>query len=150
MRCFHFDLPLRVIAKRRSAGRSNRRSWRRREAFTLLEVIVALVLMASVLVGSLLSFSAHQRQLAAADKRVAAIAVADDLLSQLTGDSRRLPYPLREVIPGYPNWFWQTSVVGTTSPLGIPMRVIRLSVIEFRPQDGVLQTLASVDLVEPV
>ena len=82
--------------------------------------------MATVLVGSLLSFSAHQRQLAVADKRIAAVSFADDLLSQLTAGGRQLPQSMRGAIPARPNWYWQTSVVAATAPMGVPMAVVRL------------------------
>ena len=118
-------------------------------AFTILEVIIGLILMSTVLVASMLSYSAHQKQLAVADKRIAAVSFADDVLGQLTGGAKKLPRSMRGAIPAQPNWYWQTSVVGTTSPMEVPMAVIRLQVVEVKP-DGSSLVLTSVDIVEPI
>jgi hypothetical protein len=105
--------------------------------------------MATVLVASMLSFSAHQRQLAVADKRIAAVSFTDDLLSELMAGGRRLPQSMRGVVPAQTNWYWQTSVVGTTAPMSVTMMVLRLSVVEVKP-DGSSNVLTSVDIVEPI
>ena len=118
-------------------------------AFTILEVVIGLILMATVLVASLLSFSAHRRQLAVADKRIAAVSYADDLLAQLTAGEKRLPTSMRGRIPAQSNWYWQTSLVGTTAPMEVPLKVIRLQIIE-RKADGSTQILTSVEVVEPI
>tara|TARA_R110002049_G_scaffold4601_5_gene32723 strand:+ start:1012325 stop:1012750 length:426 start_codon:yes stop_codon:yes gene_type:complete len=120
-----------------------------RGGFTLLEVVVGLILMATVLIGSMLSYSAHQRQLVASDKRIAAVSFADDLLSQLTAGQRRMPTSIRGVVAAQPNWYWQTAIIGRTAPMNVPMDVVRLSVFEVRP-DGTVQVLTSVDVVEPI
>ncbi len=115
--------------------------------FTLIEVVVGLALMASVLVASLLSFSAHRRQLRTADARIAAVAVADELLEFLSSGPDGLPTSGRGRIPGRANWIWQTNVVGMTTPMLVPMQVVRFRIIEFRG-DGSPQTLVSVHVME--
>ena len=117
--------------------------------FTLLEVVVGLILMATVLVGALLSFSSHQRQLAFADKRIAAVSYADEILARLTAGQRQLPRSMRGTVAEQPNWYWETSVVGTTAPMNVPVYVVRFRVVEVRP-DGSTQMLTSVDVVEPI
>ena len=118
-------------------------------AFTLLEVVVGLTLMASVLVGSLLSFSAHHQQRRIADAKIAAVTVADQLLDELSGTREGVPAVGRGMIAGRPNWFWRTNVIGTAAPAEIPMRVIRLEVVEVINK-GRMLPLATVDLVEPI
>ena len=121
----------------------------RRLAFTLLEVVVGLTLMASVLVGSLLAFSAHQKQRRNADAKIVAVAIADELLNQFTSSREGIPAIGRGAISGQPNWFWRTGVVGASAPVGVPLRVIRLEVVEVTEQ-GSLRPLATVDVVEPI
>lgn len=116
-------------------------------AFTLLEVVVGLTLMASVLVGTLLSFSAHQKQRRLADAKLAAVRVADDLLNELTASREGIPPAARGLVDGRPSWFWQTSVVGMAAPANLPLRVIRLEVIEVTDR-GSWQPLATVEVVE--
>ena len=84
-----------------------------------------------------------------ADKRIVAVSFADDLLSQLTGGGRQLPQSMRGGVPARPNWYWQTSVVGVTAPMNMPMKVLRLRIIEVKP-DGSSNVLTSVDVVEPI
>jgi prepilin-type N-terminal cleavage/methylation domain-containing protein len=122
---------------------------RSQSGFTLLEVVVALTLMASVLVGSLLSFSAHQKQRRLADAKIAAVAIADDLLNQFSGIREGIPVPSRGAVAARTNWFWRTSVVGMTAPAQVPLRVIRLEIVEVTVA-GLLQPLATVDVVEPI
>ena len=127
------------------------KSWpcRHNTAFTLLEVVVGLTLMASVLVGSLLSFSAHQKQRRMADAKLAAVAVADDLLNQLSGSRDGIPVAGRGLIAGKANWFWRTGVVGMAAPADLPLQVIRLEIVEVT-SEGSLRPLATVDVVEPI
>lgn len=123
--------------------------FRHNSAFTLLEVVVGLTLMASVLVGSLLSFSAHHQQQRMAEAKIAAVAVADQLLDEMAGSREGVPAVGRGIIAGRSNWFWKTNVIGNAAPASIPMRVIRLEIVEVN-NDGRILPLATVDVVEPV
>ena len=115
-----------------------------RRGFTLLEVIVALALMGSVLVGSLLAFSQHRHQLSMADKRLEATVFADQLVNQLSSQQGGMPSNARGPVPGKSGWIWQTLPVGTTTIATIPMRVVRLQILEI----NVAPTqLVSVDIV---
>ena len=118
-----------------------------RNGLTLIEIVVGLVIMASVLASSLIAFSAHRRQLRHAEQRIEAVAIADELLLLLSGQVDGFPNSGRGTIAGKPQWFWQTSIVGTTSPMDVPLQVIRLRVIETQ-QDGQQKLLTSVDVVE--
>lgn len=124
-----------------------RASTRSQSAFTLVEVVVGLSLMASVLVGSLISFTAHHRQLRAAESKLTAVSIADELLSRLSGSRQGVPRAGRGAIAGRPGWYWQTRIVGVAAPAGIPLQVIRLEVIESRT-DGTARLLTHVDIVE--
>ena len=119
-----------------------------RSAFTLLEVVVGLTLMASLLVGSMLSFSAHRKQLRNADATLAAVAISDELLVEFSASRDGIPRASSGPLSGRPNWFWQTRIVGLTAPANIPLQVIRLEVIEIT-SDGTRRVLSAVDVVEP-
>ena len=121
----------------------------RRGAFTLLEVVVGLALMASVLVGSLLSFSAHHQQRRTAEAKIAAVDVADQILNEMSESRAGIPLTGRGLITGKPNWFWRTSIAGVANPAQTPLRVIRFQVIEVN-RNGRMQPLMSVDVVEAI
>ncbi len=129
--------------------RCKRCASQRDSAFTLVEVVVGLALMASVLVATLLSFSAHRKQLRAADARIAAAAVADDLLETLRAHPDGFPKSSRGPIAGRSDWIWQTNIVGVVSPLQVPLQVIQFSIIDLAG-DRRGQALVSVNIVEPV
>lgn len=98
--------------------------------FTLIEVIIGLTLMATVVVSSLLAFSAHRKQRRTAEAKLAAVTVADNLLHRLSSGRDGIPVAGRGVIPGHPYWFWQTSPVGTIRRAEIPLRVIEFRIVE--------------------
>ncbi|QEG02838.1 hypothetical protein Mal15_69590 [Stieleria maiorica] len=120
---------------------------RRQRAFTLLEVIFALALMGSLLVGSILAFSRHRKQLSMADKQLEAARVADRLVHELTAQQGGLPIAARGAVVGNSGWVWQTSPLGSTSLATVPMQVVRFQMMEI---DGNSTTpLIAVDLVKP-
>ena len=137
---------LRVVAN--ASFQENDSFAHRRRAFTLLEVIVGLTLMATMLVGSLLAFAAHQKQRRLADAKLLAVAVADDILNRMHTAANGIPQNDRGMIVGKPNWFWQTSVVGSISAAEVPMRVVRFQIIE-QPNGQPFRALVTIDLVQP-
>ena len=127
--------------------RCNRRPLDARAGFTLLEVVVGLTLMASLLVGSLLAFSAHQKQLRLAESKLAAAAAADDLLDRLSGSTEGIPLRGRGNVRGT-TWRWRTRPIGTAAPAGIQLDVIRFEIAESLA-NGSLRVLTTVDVVKP-
>ncbi len=121
----------------------------RQRGFTLLEVIVGLTLMATVLVGSLLSFAAHRRQRHLADNKILASAFADELLNVMTTSSDGIPNRGRGPVPGRPRWYWQTNSTTAIVVAEIPLRVIRFEIIE-QTGTGSVRPLVSIDVVEPL
>jgi prepilin-type N-terminal cleavage/methylation domain-containing protein len=118
---------------------------KRRRGFTLMEVVVALVLMGSVLAGSLLAFSRHRKQLSMADKRIEATMIADQLVTELSSQRGGIPIEARGRIAGKPSWIWLTSPVGATQLATVPMQVVRFQILELSPTPT---PLVSVDIVE--
>lgn len=118
-----------------------------RPGFTLLEVVVALALMGSVLVATLLAFSQHRAQLSLAEKRIQATIIADQIVSTLSAQRDGIPIGTQGVVAGKANWIWQTSRVGTTTLATVPMQVFRFQILEIDP---IPTQLVSVDLVRSV
>ncbi|MDM4015768.1 type IV pilus modification PilV family protein [Roseiconus lacunae] len=118
----------------------------RRNGLTLIEVVIALVLMASVLVGSILAFTTHRRQLSRAEKRVQATFLADQWIETFLSSNERIPVPGRGVLSETPNWYWKTSVAGQTVITNVPVRIVRLEIVDAL-QSG--PPLVQVDLVQP-
>ena len=150
MRSSHFKAPQQEPAKKESDVKSSAKSSSRPlrgKAFTLLEVIVGLTLMATMLVGSLLAFAAHQRQARFADAKLQAVAVADELLDRFSGSPGGLPPAGRGAIPGKPGWFWQTTPARAIAPAQIPVRIIRFQIFSQKP-NGPLTPLVTVELVQ--
>ena len=117
------------------------------KGFSLVEVVIGLVLMATLLVSTLLAYGAHQHQRALANAGIEAVAIADELLHRMSNSRDGIPSVGRGVIPGKPSWFWETTIVGTTLPAGVPLQVIRFQVGRVT-SEGAVQSLTSVDVVE--
>lgn len=120
---------------------------KRVRAFTLIEVVVGLTLMASVLVGSLLALSAHRKQRRTADAKLVAVRFADDLMNRFFSLSEGIPLAARGVVPGQPGWMWRTSLVGSAAPAGIPLQVVRVEVLDQSTSAGE-RTLVSIEVVQ--
>ena len=117
--------------------------------FSLVEVVIGLVLMATVLASTLLAYTAHQRQRAMADAKLEAVVIADELLEVFSNSREGIPAAGRGAIMGKPGWFWQSGIAGTASPAELPVRIIRFQVGRISI-DGTAESLISVDLVEPI
>lgn len=117
-----------------------------RGGFTLIEVVVGLVIMAGVLASSLLAFSSHQRARRIADEKLAAVSVADEMLTVFSGSRGGIPPAARGPVVGQSGWWWQTSPVGITSPAGVTLEVTRFQIIEIEA-GGKTNSLVSVDVV---
>ncbi|MDG2221812.1 MAG: hypothetical protein P8L85_10540 [Rubripirellula sp.] len=101
----------------------------RRDGLTLVEVVVGLVLMATVLVSSLLATGAHRRQHHFSNNKLVAVGIADDLLNQFLNSRDGIPPVAQGLIAARPQWSWRTQVVGAAAPAGVPMQVIRLEIL---------------------
>jgi hypothetical protein len=97
----------------------------------------------------MLSFAAHHRQRRVASSKIEAVAIADNLLNQLTAGRGGIPIASRGLVAGKPNWFWQTTFIGTAQPNAVPVTVVRFQIISVGAE-GSSQTLTSVDVVKPI
>lgn len=132
---------IRQASFRRTGGRRLQR-----RGLSLVEVIAALVLMGAVVTSALLAFSSHRRQLSIARQRLEAVGVAEELLPQLMTRRQGLKAGQEGPIAGRPDWFWQTSLVGTTVVATLPMHVIRF---EIRSKTDPKTVLTRIEWVRP-
>ncbi|MEM1068735.1 MAG: hypothetical protein AAGG48_03265 [Planctomycetota bacterium] len=109
-------------------------SRQQRCALTLVEVVVGLVLMATVLVASLMALAAQRRQYRQANHQLIAVGIADEIMNQFQSDPDGMPASGQGFIAGRTGWMWRTRVIGMTSPAGVAMPVIRLEVFDERGQ----------------
>ena len=106
----------------------------RRSALSLVEVVVALVLMGSVLVSSMLAFSSHRRQLSVANQQLEATVIAETIVRELSAQPGGIPASARGVVAGHPNWMWQTSVAGRAQVATVSMRVVAFEILDMTDQ----------------
>jgi len=129
-----------------------------RHALTLIEVVVALVLLASLVVGMVTAYSAHHRQGVLAHRKRRATAAADKLLTQwyLGGDAK-VPRGGSGVLPGPTPLVWRTEIVHRNVIETLPVEVVRLQIFSeavlARRPDSVADAptpLAQVDVILPI
>jgi type II secretory pathway pseudopilin PulG len=92
----------------------------RREAFTLVEVIASLLLLSTLLVATLVAHGRHARQIRAAKEQLAAVAAAEELLSEWNS-SGQTGAPAREGKISGPlqlGWRWEVIETPELRPMG--------------------------------
>ena len=121
----------------------HRRHLHRRVGFTLIEIVVAMVLLATLLSTGILAIGQTRRQMRLAEQRLDACVVADMVLDQLHTGRGGIPTEGTGAIAGRNDWVWMTRVVGGGRPLGVDVQVVRFSIVDRRDS----KVIVSVDLV---
>ena len=101
-----------------------------RRSFTLVEVVVGFVLLATVLVSLLLALARQRRNGEMARGRQAACLIADELLADWIESPTGIPLRGSGGVIGRPGWFWRTTVQANRQVIGIPATIVRLDVFE--------------------
>lgn len=116
-----------------------------RLAFTLVEVLLGMVLLASLAIVSMQGFRAHKLQLRFAEQRAIAIAELDRLL--VGWENRPEGFPMAGFgIVGFERpWVWRASLIEQRTVFGRPMFVVRIGVFENDRLDATM--LAKVDIL---
>ena len=123
----------------------------RRSALTLVEVSVALVLLAGLMVGMITAYGAHLRQMKLANERLAAIEVADQLLAQwYRGSEVRMPRVGQGMLPGAPSYVWQTRPINRSYVETLPVEIVRLKIFSAQAIAKNVPPLAQVDVLMEV
>ena len=122
-----------------------KQSRRSHHGLTLLEVIAAVALLSTSLVGILLSFSKNQEKTMLAEKRLQAIRLADKFFFEKEASQLQLRDGDSGTFLSNPNVSWQVAKTKTLPKLG-------LDVFEFRVVDAELgsKTLLSVEFFAPL
>ncbi len=117
-------------------------------AFTLLEVVVGLVLMATLVASSMVAVSAHRRSLALAGEKRRAVEHADRLLTFWYEDTGEVPDFGQGVIADDPAWTWRIAPIGQRSVCGIAVNVLRLEILAVTAASRSPQVLSSVEVLQ--
>lgn len=104
-----------------------------RSGMTLVEVVAGMTLLACLATGILLAYGAHQKQLRRAEQKIAAVQVADKLLTEWYSGHTTVPRNRQgRVLMGQENWIWSTQSVDVTAIGSISFERIR---VEIYPED---------------
>lgn len=121
----------------------------RAAGLTLIEVVAAIAILGTILVGIVMAKSRHTAQLASAERRMAAVTVADELIaSWWLGED--IPVDQSGICERDESLAWQTRWVTNTPIEQLGARVIRVEMHDRRPaRDSMDKVLVTVDLVVP-
>jgi len=100
----------------------------RRRGLTLIEVVAALALMATLLVAVLTIKAGLARRRAAADRQLRAVAAADGLLTAWWADPPSFPVGRSGPVPTDPALAWSTRVLPNPPAARLGGRVVRLDI----------------------
>src|SRR5580765_2955956 len=114
--------------------RATRQRWRRRPAMTLVEVVGALGLLATLLVALLLARARYTHQAALAQRRLQAVAAADALLATWHQDPRSLPRAGSGAVAGERQFTWRTQRVVSAAVNEMGAAVVRLEILDDRAE----------------
>jgi type II secretory pathway pseudopilin PulG len=118
-----------------------------RLAMTLIEVVGGLALLGTLLVAVLLAKAKFTRQVATADRKLQAVAAADELLTAWRQDANALPRDGAGPVAGDRQFSWRTRTVANPEIAALGAQTVRLEVLDDRAAGAVLATVEVV--VEP-
>ena len=125
----------------------------RRAGLTLIEVVAAIAILGTLLVGIVLASARHTRQIADTRQIDTIVRAADDLLAQWWVDPDEIPIGQSGVIETSPSLAWRTYLVANSDVEDLGARVLRVEVgppgkvgAALGPND---KTIVTVDLVLP-
>ncbi len=122
----------------------------RRRGFTLLEVVVGIMLLATLLVTSLLALGKQRRILRQAHDRQQAISLADAFLTKWHQSSTGVPLSGSGPIAERAGWWWQTEVVANRVVFDKTRPIVRLQIIDRSANSAKESVLLSVELLHQI
>ena len=99
-----------------------------RRGVTLVETVAALVILGTLVAMALSAQARLVHQWNAADMRIEAAKVADDLLSFWWDSPGQMPHQQEGVSTDHPGWRWRTVSLQDAALLRDRMEVVRLSI----------------------
>ncbi len=123
----------------------------KRAGLSLVEVVAAIVILGTILVGVVLAKARHTRQLALAQQQQTAVRAADELLSGWWVSREGVPTEGRGQLATQPGMVWETRLVENGEVQRLGARVVRLEVrlAEGLERAGAEDVLVKVDLAQP-
>jgi prepilin-type N-terminal cleavage/methylation domain-containing protein len=122
-----------------------------RDGLTLIEVVVGLLLLSTLLAGLLLSHGRHARQVQLAQRKLAAIESADQLLADWFAAPDGIPVPATGKAtgraPGPTSLWWETFVADTRHLETLGALTVRVLIREGEPGDDAAQPLVDLSLL---
>ena len=118
-----------------------------RAGLTLIEVVAAVAILGTILVGVVLARSRHTHQLALAGRQRQVVRVADELIAGWWAGSG-VPINASGKIPGHDSLFWKTRETSNRAINKLGARVVRVELREARESRSA-DALVRVDLVLP-
>jgi len=119
----------------------------RAAGLTLIEVVAAIAILGTILVGIVLAKSRLTRQLVEADQRLAAVRAADELIAGWWTRDAGVPVDDAGVVDDHPEWSWRTHVMANPLIERWGARVVR---VEVRPSEGHVVALPGQPPVEVI
>ena len=114
---------------------------------TLVEVVGALGLLATLLVALLLARARYTHQAALAQRRLQAVAAADALLATWHQDPRSLPRAGGGMFAGEGQLSWRTQRVASPAVTDMGAAVVRLEILDDRAEAVANPVITSVEFV---
>jgi hypothetical protein len=114
---------------------------------TLVEVVGALGLLATLLVALLLARARYTHQAALAQRRLQAVAGADALLAAWHQDPRSLPRAGSGMLAGEWQFSWRTQRVASAAVNDMGAAVVRLEILDDRAEAAANPVITSVEFV---
>ena len=102
----------------------------RQAGLTLIEVIAAIAILGTILVGMVLSKSSHTHQLALAQRQIIAVRVVDELIADWWTSSQGVPVGEYGLFGKDESLVWETRVVQNEVIEKLGAKVVRVEVRE--------------------
>lgn len=103
---------------------------------TLIEVIAAIAILGTVLVGIVMAKGRHMRQMALTHRQADIVSATDDLISRWWLNGQTIPAPRSGTLSGDPTLVWQTRLVTHPVLKSLEAQVVRLEVFDTRALPG--------------
>ena len=120
----------------------------RRNAFTLLEVVVGLVLMGTLVASALVALSSQRHSIQLAKAKKEANTVSERLLTTWYEVRGRVPLRDQGIVQQNQDWIWRTYPIGTKTVCGLEANIVRLEVVGIAGNDPKPIVLVSLELLQ--
>ena len=104
----------------------------RERGLTLLEVVAAIAILGSLLVGLVMAKAAHTRQIAASRRQLEGARLADDLIASWWASGQPVQSGRTGTIGADGQWAWETRAVDNSEIEKLGARVVRVELRDSR------------------